>query len=65
MYGITSVFANKMFFMSFSAFVVQYDRGSALKLSQLSCLPHGTESHHGKKDAYLLMALLDLGQSLG
>jgi hypothetical protein len=49
---VTSVFAKKRFFMSFSTLVVKYHRGFALKLSQLSYLPHGTESHHGKKDAY-------------
>jgi hypothetical protein len=48
---VTSVFAKKRFFMSFSTLVVKYHRGFALKLSQLSCLPHGAESHHGKKDA--------------
>jgi hypothetical protein len=54
---VTSVFAKKRFFMSFSTFVVKYHRGSALKLSQLSCFPHGTESHHDKKDAYLLKGM--------
>ena len=45
--------------MSFSTIVVKHQRGFALKLSQLSCLPHGTESHHGKKDAYGSAVLLD------
>jgi hypothetical protein len=45
--------------MSFSTVVVKYHRGFALKLSQPSCLPHGTESHHGKKDAYTLKFYLD------
>jgi hypothetical protein len=49
---VTSVFAKKRFFMRFSKFIVKYHRGSALKLSQLACFPHGTESHHEKKDAY-------------
>jgi hypothetical protein len=39
--------------MIFSTLVVKYHRVFALKLSQLSCLPHGSESHHGKKDAYV------------
>jgi hypothetical protein len=49
---VTSEFAKRTCLMSFSTFAVKYHRGSALKLSQPSCLPHGTESHHGKKDAY-------------
>jgi hypothetical protein len=49
---VTSLFVKKRFLMSFSTLVVKYHRGFALKLSQLSCLPHGTGSHHGKKDAY-------------
>jgi hypothetical protein len=56
---VTSVFVKKRFFMSFSTFAVKCHRGSALKLSQPSCLPHGTESHHGKKDAYTLLFRLD------
>jgi hypothetical protein len=47
--GVTSVFAKKRFIMSFSTLIVKYHRGFALKLSQLSCLSLGTESHHGKK----------------
>jgi hypothetical protein len=50
---VTSVFAKKRFFMSFSTNVVKHHRGFALKLSQLSCLPRDAESHHGKKDAYV------------
>jgi hypothetical protein len=38
--------------MSFQRFVAKCLRGSALNLSQPSCLPHDTSSHHGKKDAY-------------
>jgi hypothetical protein len=51
---VISEFAKKRFFMSFSTLLVKYHRGFALKLFQLSCLPHGTESHHGKKDAYII-----------
>jgi hypothetical protein len=49
---VTSEFAKKRFFMSLSTLEVKYYRGFALKLSQLSCFPHGTESHHEKR--YLL-----------
>jgi hypothetical protein len=56
---VTSVFAEKRFFMSFSTLVVKYHRGFALKLSQPSCLPHGTESHHGKKDASEILIPID------
>jgi hypothetical protein len=38
--------------MSFSTVIAKFHRGSALKLSQPSCLPHGTESYHEEKDAY-------------
>jgi len=41
--------------MSFSTLVVKHHRGLALKLSQLSCLPHGSECHHGKKMFTLLI----------
>jgi hypothetical protein len=57
--GVTSVFVKKRFFRSFSTLVVKYHRGFALKLFQLSCLPHGTKSHHGKKDAYAVTILLE------
>jgi hypothetical protein len=57
---VTSVFAKKKFFMSFSTFVVKYHKGSALKLSQLSCFPHGAESPHGKK----MLTSLDNPESL-
>jgi hypothetical protein len=49
---VTSEFAKERFFMSFSTLIAKYHRGFALKLSHLSCLPHGAESHHGKNDAY-------------
>jgi hypothetical protein len=49
---VTSVFVKKRFFMNSSTFVVKHYRGFALKLSQLPCLPHGTEFHRRKKDAY-------------
>jgi hypothetical protein len=56
---VTSVFAKKRLFMSFSTFVAKYHRGSALKLSRLSHFPHGTESHHRKIDAYNIKFTLD------
>jgi hypothetical protein len=56
---VTYVFAKKRFFMSFSTFVVKFHRGSTLKLSQLSCFPHGAESPHGKKDAYISKQFVD------
>jgi hypothetical protein len=55
---VNSVFAPKSFFMSCSALVVKHHRGFALKLSQQSCLPHGTESHYAKKEAYILKGLV-------
>jgi hypothetical protein len=61
---VTSVFAKKRFFMSFSTLVVKYPRGFALKLSQPSYLPHGTEPHHGKKEAYVSKSILGSGHYL-
>jgi hypothetical protein len=51
--------------MSFSRFVVKWLRGSALNLSQPTCLPHGTESHHGEKDAYFKEFPIDLDLKMG
>jgi hypothetical protein len=45
--------------MSFPRFVAKCLRGSALNLSQLSCLPHETLRHHEKKDTYRQKYVLD------
>jgi hypothetical protein len=56
---VTIIIAKKEVYMCFSGFVVKSFRGSALNLSQLSCLPHEPLCYHEKKDAYRSRFSLD------